>query len=90
MRCFFVFTRQDSGLREETVKEKFSKHYVISPGSVWVVAASDHAATTKDVCDTLGVGSENEITALVIELSRFNGYFDRALWESLKNWESSP
>lgn len=51
---------------------------------LWAVGSKD--ATTADVCDRIGIGT-NKVEDVVVKIDDFQGYFDKALWQRPDAWE---
>ena len=75
----------------ETIQRVFpDNHHELVAGSVWAVAGQ--FATCADVCKAIGLGSfaeESELTGVVVRLTDYDGYSDRALWERLRTWAAN-
>ncbi len=60
--------------------------YEIVPGRVWAIATP--LLTCHDVCQALGIGDDGP-TCVVVRMSDYYGFANRALWESLRVWSQS-
>ena len=65
----------------EVIPQKFPNSHLISD-NLWAVGSP--LATCAGIVEELGIGADRE--GVVVQISRFDGFFDMALWNSLNVW----
>ncbi len=86
MNCFVVVLRSGNADAKQIIESKFeNRHYTVLPDSVWVIASEKSAPS--DICEMLGIQRNTGITGLVVRTDEYNGFFNRALWEKMSEWE---
>ena len=87
MQCFVVMLPPDSTVTDQAIEQHFAdRFFPISPG-VWAVAGMQQTAA--DVCEVLGIGGAKEdenSTGVVVKISEYYGFMDKALWLRLDAW----
>ena len=86
MNCFIVISQNTEKIQAAVQKHFPDFNYQIVSGT-WVVASD--SAGPSDVCKTLGIDVEGEVSSgVVCSLNSYYGFFDAALWEKLNLWEA--
>ena len=82
MSAFIVILPEDSGIEAEEIKT-FQHHYELVAERAWLVS-DDRCFDASDVRDTMKIGEER--SGLVVGISEYTGYGDRALGQRLRKW----
>ncbi len=85
MNRFVVVLPPDSNVTAQSVADHFPNNHPVIPDHVWVVAGQQK--TCADVCETLGIGENEEAEGLVVLVHHYYGFADAALWERLDAWK---
>ena len=82
MSAFIVILPEDSGIEAEEIKT-FQHHYELVAERVWLVS-DDRCFDASDVRDEMKIGEGK--SGLVVGISEYTGYGDRALGKRLRKW----
>lgn len=83
MSAFIVILPEDSGIKAEEVKKIFQHCYELVAERAWLVS-DDSCVDISDVRDLMEI--EEGRQGLVVGVSEYTGYGDRALGKRLKKW----
>ena len=85
MNCYVVMAAPD--LKQAVAKAFPAEHFYEASDNVWVVAG-EHP-TCVDVCTALGIPTRDSggSRGVVWKFTEYYGYFDRALWDKIANWQ---
>ena len=72
----------------EEVWSKVEKHWkgrsYILNSRLAFVAPKEEITTTSNISETAGIGGENDVLGVVLQVSSYSGFSDIALWEWLR------
>lgn len=70
----------------ENVRKAFPEHHMDVIDDVWLVAGKD--VTSADVTKMLGVGENETLLAIVVNVDSYYGRWDADLWSKISLWKS--
>ncbi len=83
MSAFIVILPEDSGIKAEDIERTFQHRYELVAERAWLVS-DDRCFDISDVRDLVEIGEGR--SGLVVEISEYTGYGDRALGKRLSKW----
>lgn len=83
MAIFVIYLGQKNSEAIELIKDKYPDSYELSEDTILV--SSDHIS--QKISNEIGIGENNLGVVFKLSMS-YGGFFDRSLWEWLKQWET--
>lgn len=67
------------------IETKWENHYFVS--NTLALVAPEERAITSEIADQVGMNDKDVVTGIVIQISHYYGWHNKALWEWLSKHE---